>query len=45
MMAPEEKLLEIPADALKGHELAGQLGVPIEAGKNMYSDLQQTYMT
>lgn len=45
MMASEEQLLEIPEDALISHELAGVLGAPVEAGQNMYIDLQQTYMT
>ena len=37
-------VLSIPQEALDVHKLAGVLGSPLEAGKNMYSDLQNKYM-
>ena len=36
-------VLSIPQEALDVHKLAGVLGSPLEAGKNMYSDLQNKY--
>ena len=36
-------ILSIPRDALNTHNLAGVLGSPLEAGGNMYRDLQNKY--
>ena len=38
-----QDVLSIPQEALDVHRLAGVLGSPMEAGKNMYSDLQNKY--
>ena len=40
----EQVLLEIPEEALSSHPQAGELGAPLEAGQNMYSELQRTYL-
>ena len=37
-----QDVLSIPQEALSVHRLAGVLGNPLEAGKNMYSDLQNS---
>lgn len=39
----ERDNLNIPKEANETHQLAGELGAPLEAGKKMYFDLQQTY--
>lgn len=39
----KDKLLFIPSDVLSTHKLAGVLGSPLEAGKQMYADLQNQY--
>jgi hypothetical protein len=36
-------VLSIPREALNTHNLAGVLGSPLEAGANMYRDLQNKY--
>lgn len=36
-------ILSIPRDALNTHHLAGVLSSPLEAGENMYRDLQGRY--
>ena len=39
-----QDVLSIPQEALShSHKLAGVLGSPLEAGKNMYSDIQNKY--
>ena len=38
-----QDMLSIPQEALDTHKLAGVLGSPLEAGKNMYSDLQSKH--
>ena len=38
-----QDVLSIPREALDVHRLAGVLGSPLEAAKNMYSDLQNKY--
>ena len=45
MMRPESKMLEIPQEALNTHKFAGVLGGPLEAGINMYRDLQWAYFS
>ena len=40
----EQEVLKIPSDALSSHPQAGELGAPLEAGQNMYSELQHTYL-
>ena len=37
-------VLEIPQEDLASHPKAGELGASLEAGKNMYSELQHTYL-
>ena len=39
-----EVVLAIPEDAQTAHAQASVLGAPLEAGEQMYRDLQQTYM-
>ena len=41
----KDKLLFIPSEALSTHKLAGVLGSPIEAGRGMYADLQNQYLS
>ena len=36
-------LCQIPNEALLTHPQAGVLGAPLEAGENMYTELQSTY--
>ena len=38
-----EMVLSIPQEDLGTHHLAGVLGSPLEAGKNMYRDLHERY--
>ena len=40
----KDKLLSIPQEAFNTHNLAGVLGSPLEAGKQMYADLQNQYL-
>ena len=37
--------MSIPQEALDTHELAGMLGSSLDVGKNMYEDLQHSYIT
>ena len=37
-------ILSIPREALNTHHLAGVLSSPLEAGENMYRDLQGRYV-
>ena len=39
-----EDVLSIPPKALDSHHLAGIIGSPLEAGENMYIDLQDNYL-
>ena len=39
-----EAILSIPQEALDTHNLAGVLGSPLEAGGNMYGELQNRYI-
>ena len=39
-----DAVLSIPPEALDTHHLAGVLGSPLEAGENMYKDLQNRYL-
>ena len=41
---PEHELLHIPEEVSKGHPQASILGAPLEAGSNLYTELQNTYM-
>lgn len=43
MLQDEARVLKIPVDDASSNELASILGSPIEAGKCMYTDLQQEY--
>ena len=36
-------VLSFPQEVLNTHHLAGVLGSPLEAGENMYGDLQGRY--
>ena len=38
-------VLSIPQEALHSHQLAGVLGSALEAGENMYLDLQNKHLT
>ena len=40
----EAVVLEIPQEDLSSHPKAGELGASLEAGKNLYSELQNTYL-
>ena len=40
----EADVLSIPQEALDTHQFAGVLGSPLEAGINMYKDLQKKYI-
>ena len=39
-----DEVLFIPPETLSTHMLAGTLGSPLEAGMNMYPDLEHTYI-
>ena len=41
---PESLLLHIPEEVTRGHPQASVLGAPLEAGRNLYTELQNTYM-
>ena len=45
LLGNPEEMTSIPLEALDSHPLAGVLGSPLEAGENMYSDLQSQYYT
>ncbi|KAL5475523.1 hypothetical protein EMCRGX_G025350 [Ephydatia muelleri] len=40
----EDVVLAIPTEALLTHSQSGYLGAPLEAGKDMYLDLQKSYI-
>ena len=40
----EEMVLNIPEEDSSTNPLAGVLGAPLEAGENMYSQLQRRYI-
>ena len=40
----DEHVLKIPDEALQTHPQAGILGAPLEAGENMYINIQKTYV-
>ena len=40
----EEILLHIPEEFTRGHPQASVLGAPLEAGRNLYIELQNTYI-
>ena len=44
LLHDEAKVLDIPVEDASTHEQASLLGAPLEAGENMYSDLQQLYL-
>ena len=39
----ETDILHIPKEVYEAHQQAGDLGSPLEAGEDVYIDLQQTY--
>ena len=43
LLSNPKTVLSIPQEALNTHNLAGVLGSPLEAGANMYRDLQNKY--
>ena len=43
LMENEETVLRIPSDDAGTHSMAATLGAPLEAGDNMYHDLQGIY--
>ena len=43
LLGNPKAVLSIPREALNTHNLAGVLGSPLEAGTNMYRDLQNKY--
>ena len=43
LMENEETVLRIPSDDAGTHSMAATLGAPLEAGDNMYRDLQGLY--
>ena len=45
LLGNPEEMTSIPLEALDTHPLAGVLGSPLEAGENMYLDLQSQYYT
>ena len=44
LVGSEEMVLNIPEEDSSTNPLAGVLGAPLEAGENMYSDLQRKYV-
>ena len=44
LLGTPETVLSIPQEDLETHLLAGMLGSPLEAGENMYCDLQNRYV-
>lgn len=44
LIGKEEDVLYIPQEALDSHRLAGVLGAPLEAGSDMYPELERTYL-
>ncbi len=43
LVGSEEMVLSIPEEDASTNPLAGVLGAPLEAGENMYSQLQSRY--
>ena len=41
---PEHDILSIPEEVVKIHPQAILLGGPLEAGRDLYKDLQNTYL-
>ena len=41
----EDQLLYIPEVVTRDHPQAAILGAPLEAGRNLYTQLQNTYMS
>ena len=44
LVGSEEMVLNIPEEDSSTNPLAGVLGAPLEAGENMYSELQRRYI-
>ncbi len=44
LVGSEEMVLSIPEEDSSTNPLAGVLGAPLEAGENMYSQLQNRYV-
>ena len=40
----QSDVLLVPQEVLSSHKLAGVLAAPLEAGKDMYTDLQNRYL-
>ena len=43
LVGSEQMVLNIPEEDSSSNPLAGVLGAPLEAGENMYTDLQKRY--
>ena len=43
LLQNDQSLLDIPEEDRSSHPQAGVLGASLEAGENMYQDLQSTY--
>ena len=41
---PEHLLLHVPEEVTRGHPQASILGAPLEAGRDLYIELQNTYL-
>ncbi len=44
LVGNKERVLNIPEEDSATNPLAGVLGAPLEAGENMYSQLQRRYI-
>ena len=44
LVGSEQMVLNIPEEDSSSNPLAGVLGAPLEAGENMYTDLQKRYI-
>ena len=44
LVGSEQMVLNIPEEDSFSNPLAGVLGAPLEAGENMYTDLQKRYI-
>ncbi len=44
LLEPETKILHFPEEDASSHQLAEIIGGPLEAGENMYLDLQTKYI-
>lgn len=44
LLQPEDIILQVPETDMNTHKLAGIIGGPLEAGENMYQELQTKYL-